>query len=84
MASKMAANGHATIFIIIGSNESFIYSCPMKTHHSPDAHICGLSIAVQNCVSYNYYIGQMRCFRTKISIPVAPLTHDVTSFSKLR
>ena len=25
MASKMAANGHVTIFIIIGSNESFIY-----------------------------------------------------------
>ena len=24
MASKMAANGHVTIFIIIGSNESFI------------------------------------------------------------
>ena len=25
MASKMATNGHLTIFIIIGSNESFIY-----------------------------------------------------------
>ena len=25
MASKMAAYGHVTIFIIIGSNESFIY-----------------------------------------------------------
>ena len=25
MASKMAANGHVTIFIIIVSNESFIY-----------------------------------------------------------
>ena len=61
-----------------------IYSCPMKTHHSSDAHICGLSKAVQNCVIYNYYLGQMRCFSTKISIPVTPLTHDVTSASKLR
>ena len=25
MASKMATKGHMTIFIIIGSNESFIY-----------------------------------------------------------
>ena len=25
MASKMAANGHVTIFIIIASTESFIY-----------------------------------------------------------
>ena len=25
MASKMAANGHMNIFIIISSNESFIY-----------------------------------------------------------
>ena len=25
MASKMAANGHVTIFIIVGSNESSIY-----------------------------------------------------------
>ena len=25
MASKMAANGHVTIFIIIASNERFIY-----------------------------------------------------------
>ena len=50
----------------------------MKTHRSSDAHICGLSKAVQNCVIYNYYLGKMRCFRTKVSIPVAPLTHDVT------
>ena len=49
-----------------------LYSCPMKTHHSSDEHICGLSKAVQNCVIYNYYLGQMRCFRTKISIPVTP------------
>ena len=61
-----------------------IYSCPMKTHHSSDAHICDLSKAVNNCVTYNYYLGQMRCFRTKISIPVTPFTHDVTSTSKLR
>ena len=25
MASKMVANGHVTIFIVIGSNESFTY-----------------------------------------------------------
>ena len=25
MASEMAAKGHMTIFIIVGSNESFIY-----------------------------------------------------------
>ena len=56
----------------------------MKTHHSSDAHICGLSKAVQNCVIYNYYLGQMRCFRTKISILLTLLTHDVTSASKLR
>ena len=61
-----------------------IYSCPMKTHHSSDAHSCGLSKAVQNCVIYNYYLGQMRCFCTKISIIVTWLTHDVTSASKLR
>ena len=66
-----------------GDNQK-VYSCPMKTHHSPDAHICGLSKAVQNCVIYNYYLGHMRCFRTKISIQVTPLTHDVTSASKLR
>ena len=29
IASKMAANGHVSIFIIIDSNESFIYK-----HHS--------------------------------------------------
>ena len=62
----------------------YIYSCPMKTHHSSDARICGLSKAVQNFVIYNCYLGQMQCFRTKISIPVTPLTHDVTSASKLR
>ena len=56
----------------------------MKTHHSSDEHICGLSKAVQNCVISNYYLGQMRCFCTKISIPVIPLTYDVTSASKLR
>ena len=61
-----------------------IYSCPMKTHHSSDAHISGLSKAVQNCVIYNYYLGQMRFIRTKISIPVTRFTHDVTSASKLR
>ena len=61
-----------------------IYSCPMKTHHFYDGHICGLSKAVQNCVIYNYYLGQMCCFCTKNSIPVTPLTHDVTSASKLR
>ena len=42
-----------------------IYSCPMKTHKSSDAHRCGLSKAVQSCVIYNYYLGQMQCFRQK-------------------
>ena len=56
----------------------------MKTHHSFDAHICGLSKAVQNFVIHNYYLGQMRCYRAKIPILVTPLTHDVTSASKLR
>ena len=55
-----------------------------ETHHSSNTHICGLSKAVQNCVIYNYYLGQMRCNRTKIPILVTPLTHDVTSASKLR
>ena len=55
----------------------------MKTHHSTDAHSCGLSKAVQNC-AYIHYSGQMQCFRTQISIPVTPLTHDVTPASKLR
>ena len=71
-------------FVINTLKKLKIYSCPMKTHHSSDAHICSLSKAVQNCVIYNYYLGQMQCFRTKISIPVTPLTHDVTSASKLR
>ena len=56
----------------------------MKTHHSSDVHNCGLSKAMQNCVIYKNYLGQMQCFRTKIPIPVTPLTHDVTSASKLR
>ena len=56
----------------------------MKTHHSSDAHSCGLSKAVQNCVIYICHLGQIQCFRTKTSIPVTPLTHDVTSASKLR
>ena len=63
---------------------SNIYSCPMKTHHSSDAHICCLSKAVQNFVIYNYYLGQIRLFLTVISTLVTPLTHDVTSASKLR
>ena len=56
----------------------------MKTHHSTDAHSRGLSKAVQNCVIHNYFLGQMQCFRTKNSIAVGQLTHDVTSASKLR
>ena len=31
-----------------------VESCPMKTHRSSDAHICGLLKAVQNCVIYKY------------------------------
>ena len=46
----------------------------MKTHHASDPHIYGLSTAVQNCVIYDYFLGQMRCFHTKNSIPVTPLT----------
>ena len=69
---------------IARKGETQLYSCPMKTHHSSDVHNCVLSKPVQNCVIYNYYLGQMRRFRTKISIPVTPLTHDVTSVSKLR
>ena len=56
----------------------------MKTHHSSDAHSCGVSKDVQNCVIYICYLGQMQWFRTKISIPVTPLTHDVMSAYKLR
>ena len=56
----------------------------MKTHHSTDANSHGISKAVQNCVIYNYFLRQMQCFRTKIPIAVAQLTHDVTSASKLR
>ena len=29
----------------------------MKVHHSSDAHSCGLSKAVQNCIIYIYYLG---------------------------
>ena len=64
--------------------ERQVYSCPMKTHHSLDAHSCGLSKAVQNDVIFTHYLGQMQCFRAKISIPLTPFTHDVTSASKLR
>ena len=55
----------------------------MKTHHSSDAHSCGLSKSVHNCGIYNYYLGQMQCFRTKNSIPETLFTHDVTLASKL-
>ena len=47
-----------------------LYLCPMKTHHSSDAHRRDLSKAVQNCAIYIYYLGQMQCFRTKLSISV--------------
>ena len=63
---------------------TYIHTYPMKTHHSSDAHICSLSKVVQNCIINKYHIGQMQCFRTKISIPVTPLTHDLTSASILR
>ena len=48
----------------------------MKTHHYTYAHSRGLSKAVQNCVIYNYFLGQMQCFRTKNSIAVAQLTRQ--------
>ena len=74
------------IYLVIrsGKQGTQIYTCPMKTHHSSDAHICDLFKAVKNCVINNYYLGQMQRFHTKISIPVTPLTHDVKSASKLR
>ena len=45
-----------------------IYICPMKTHHSLDVLSCGLLKVVQKCVMNVYYLGQMQCFRTKISM----------------
>ena len=56
----------------------------MTSHHSSNAHSCGFSQAVQNCFTYNCYLGQMQYFCTKILIPVIPLTHDVTSAFKIR
>ena len=81
--SLLGANNRNLIvhIIVSGAQLNHIYSCPMKTHRSSDVHSCGISNAVQNCVAYIYYFGQMQCFRTKISIPVTPLTHDVTSVS---
>ena len=56
----------------------------MKTSHSSDVHSCGLSKAAQNSVVDIYYLEQIQCFRTKISITSAPLPHAVTSTAKLR
>ena len=64
--------------------KSHLCSCPMKMHHSSDVHSCCLSKALLTCVIDIYYIGQMQCFRTKISIPLTLLTHDVTPGPKLR
>ena len=36
-----------------------IYPCPLKMHHSSDAHSCDLSNVVKNCVIYDYYSGQV-------------------------
>ena len=58
---------HGQIVKSLITLDPHIYSCPMKTHHCSDAHICGLSKTVQNCVIYNYYLGQMRCFRTNFN-----------------
>ena len=55
----------------------------MQTHHSSNAHSCDLSKAVQYCVISVYYLGQMQCLHTKINSS-APLTHGITSTSKLR
>ena len=54
----------------------------MKTHHFLDAHKCGISKAVLNCAII--YITMNEMFSHKKSIPATPLTHDVTSASKLR
>ena len=48
---------------------------------------CVKAWPIKNCakVCYlYYYLGQMQYFRNTISIPVTPLTHEVTSASKLR
>ena len=50
----------------------------MKTHHSPDEHICGLSKAVPNCVILYLLFRTIAMFSHKISIPITPLAHDVT------
>ena len=41
-------------------------------------------IAVQICVIYIYYLGQMQCFHTKDLIPVTLLTLDVMTAFTLR
>ena len=40
----------------------------MIVHHSSDAQNCGLSKAVQNCIIYIYYFGQMQCVSHKKSV----------------
>ena len=52
------------VIVVFPDHTHLLYSCPMKTHHSSDVHRCGLSKAVQNCVIYIYYLGQMQWFRT--------------------
>ena len=39
----------------------------MKTHHSSDAHSCGLSKVVQNRVIYIYHLGQMQWLLRKFN-----------------
>ena len=70
-------------FLFIYLNDAYdlshiIYSCPMKTNHSPDAHSCRLSKAAQKCVIYIIF------FRTNAMFSHTNLlTHEVTSSSKL-
>ena len=61
----------------IGEEQNFLtvlYSCPLKTHHPSDALSCDLSKVVHKCVMYIDYLGQMHCFRTKITSRATALT----------
>ena len=58
-------DANISLLYCLFNSHSILYSCPMKKHHSSDAHSCGLSKAVQNCVIYIYYLGQMKSFLHK-------------------
>ena len=52
-----------TLFMAYFGN---IYSCPMETHHSSDAHSCDLSKSVQNCAINIYYLGKSNVLKQNI------------------